>query len=358
MPAIEKDLGLSHGEAGSLFLLVSTGYFIALLGSGFISSRITHKKTVILSSTALGIALLGVSFSNSLWGIRFGLFILGMAAGPYIPSGIAALTSLIDSKHWGKAIAIHELAPNLSFIVAPLVSEALMKWFAWQGVLASLGVTSIILGIAFALFGRGGESYGEAPNLDSCRTLLSKPSFRIMIVLFSMAVSGSLGIYAMLPLFLIVERGMSRNWANTLIALSRISGPGMGFLAGWASDRFGPKQTMRSFFLLSGMMTILLGIMTGAWIIVPIFMQPMLAVCFFPAGFAALSLISPARIRNVAVSLTVPFAFLIGSGAIPNWLGYMGDAGSFALGIVLVGGMVFVGSVLSLYLKFPDNQGE
>ena len=40
MPAIEKDLGISHGEAGSLFLLISAGYFTALLGSGFFSSRL------------------------------------------------------------------------------------------------------------------------------------------------------------------------------------------------------------------------------------------------------------------------------------------------------------------------------
>ena len=31
LPTIEKDLGLGHSEAGSLFLLISLGYFIALL---------------------------------------------------------------------------------------------------------------------------------------------------------------------------------------------------------------------------------------------------------------------------------------------------------------------------------------
>jgi len=118
MPTVEKDLSIGHGEAGSLFLLISVGFFPVLLGSGYFSSRLTHRKTIILSATALGIALLGVSFSNSLWGIRLGLIFLGMAAGLYLPSGIATLTSMVASRHWGKALVIHELAPNLSFVVA------------------------------------------------------------------------------------------------------------------------------------------------------------------------------------------------------------------------------------------------
>src|SRR5262249_22803417 len=33
LPTIEKELGISHGEAGSFFFLISAGYVIALLGS-------------------------------------------------------------------------------------------------------------------------------------------------------------------------------------------------------------------------------------------------------------------------------------------------------------------------------------
>ena len=49
MPSIENNLGLDHTEAGSMFLLISLGYFISLLGSGFLSCRLTHRKTIIIS---------------------------------------------------------------------------------------------------------------------------------------------------------------------------------------------------------------------------------------------------------------------------------------------------------------------
>src|SRR5512136_2942615 len=81
LPTVEKDLNIGHGEAGSLFFIISLGYCPMLLGSGFISSRLNHRKTIILSSLAVGAAFLFVGLSHSLWGIRLGLLILGMAAG-------------------------------------------------------------------------------------------------------------------------------------------------------------------------------------------------------------------------------------------------------------------------------------
>ena len=50
MPEIEMDLGISHGTAGSLFFLISIGYFITLFGSGWVVARYTHKHTITFSA--------------------------------------------------------------------------------------------------------------------------------------------------------------------------------------------------------------------------------------------------------------------------------------------------------------------
>jgi NNP family nitrate/nitrite transporter-like MFS transporter len=357
MPNIERDLGLTHGEAGTLFLLLSVGYFITLLASGFISSRLLHRRTIVLSATALGFALLGVTLCGSLWSLRFTLLAAGMAAGIYLPSGIATLTDLVSPKNWGKAIAVHELAPNLSFVTAPLVCEILLLWFSWRGVLASLGVASIFTGLAFIRFGRGGNFQGQAPSLTAFRALFRDRSFWIMMVLFSLGISGTLGIYTMLPLYLVNEHGLDRNWANTLIAFSRISGLGVAFVSGWVTDRWGPRRTLAVIFLLTAVATFLLGYLPRGGALVMVFIQPIMAVCFFPPGFAALSSIGPPGSRNVAVSLTVPAAFIVGGGAIPTWIGLMGDAGAFSAGIQMVGAALLVGFALSLLLRRPVRPG-
>lgn len=355
LPIIKSDLAVGHGEAGSLFLFISMGYFVSLLGSGFVASRLMHHRTITLSASAIGLALITISFSDNQGTVLAGLVLLGLAAGLYLPSGISTLTSLVGPNQWGKALAIHELAPNLGFVLAPLISEALLKWFSWRGILAVMGAASIVAGLAFARFGKGGRFPGATPSLASLQNILAQPAFWIITILFSLGITGSLGVYAMLPLYLVAERGITQYSANILVAISRISGPVMAFIAGWATDRFGAKRIMAAVFLLTGTTTLLIGLAKGSWLVIIVFLQPMLAVCFFPAGFAALSCIGPSSARNVAVSLTIPFAFLIGGGAIPTGIGIMGDFAHFALGFGLVGGLILVGFILSLTLKLPKE---
>jgi len=146
-PAIEQDMGLGHGEVGSFFLLITIGYFVSLVGSGFISSRISHRLTIAVSSVAIGLVMFGVCFAETVWGISAYMLVLGLASGIYLPSGIATITHLVNPRQWGKAIAIHELAPNLGFVMAPLLAEALMIWFPWRGVMVVIGLASILSGI-------------------------------------------------------------------------------------------------------------------------------------------------------------------------------------------------------------------
>jgi len=355
MPGVESDLDISHAEAGSLFLTISLGYFISLLGSGFISSRLTHKQTIILSGMTLGLTLISTSFSSGMWSMRLGAFMLGIAAGPYLPSGIATLTTLFQSRHWGRAIAIHELAPNLSFVLAPLICEAVLYWYSWRAVFKVLGIAALLLSLVFAKFGRGGEFHGEQVGYAAFRNLLTNRAFWIMVILFSLGISSTLGIYSMLSLFLVSEHGMERNWANTLIALSRVASIGVTLAGGWATDRFGPRGVLRIAFLLTGLMTVFIGLASTSWVTAAVFLQPVMAVCFFPAGIAALSMVSSAKDRNIAVSLTVPLAFMIGGGAAPTFIGFMGDVNSFGSGIALVGGAILAGSFISGHLKFQDR---
>jgi NNP family nitrate/nitrite transporter-like MFS transporter len=158
-----------------------------------------------------------------LW-IRIGPFLIGPSTGLYLPSAIAAITGFVSPRHWGKAIAIHEAAPNLAFVLAPLFAEALLSLYAWKTALTCLGVGALLAAVISQAFGRVGSFAGEAPNVRSIGTLARQPSYWLMIVLFGLGIAGSLGIYTMLPLFLVSAHGLEREFANTLIALSRIPG--------------------------------------------------------------------------------------------------------------------------------------
>jgi NNP family nitrate/nitrite transporter-like MFS transporter len=97
----------------------------------------------------------------------------------------------------------------------------------------------------------------------------------------------------------------------------------------------------------------MLGIVPGSWVIPIVFIQGMLATCFFPVGFAALSRVGTPSGKNVVLSLTLPVASLLG-GAIPVGIGLMGEMGFFSLGFTLLGGFVLGGLFLIRYLKLTD----
>ncbi|WP_419659673.1 major facilitator superfamily MFS1 protein [Desulfosarcina variabilis str. Montpellier] len=350
LPTIEKDLGISHAAAGSLFLFISSGYFVTLLASGFFSARLRHRRTIVLSAACLGAAHLFSAFSQNLWQLRIGLVCMGMAAGLYLPSGLATVTALVNPRHWGKAMAIHELAPNIGFVAAPLVAEVMLGWVSWRHSLLILGGLTLLAALAFLRFGKGGDFAGKAPSFGAFKILCGLPSFWIMMVLFMLGISSTMGIYTMLPLYLVAEQGMARSHANEIVGLSRVLCFGMAFFAGWANDRIGTKRTLMVVLILSGSTTILLGVLHGFWLTSMIFVQPLIAVCFFPPAFAVLSTIGPAGMSNVAVSLTIPAAFLMGGGVMPLLIGMMGDRGSFAAGMIMVGGMVLVGALLAACL--------
>ena len=338
LPIVESELGLGHGQAGSLFFFVAFGYGVGLLGSGAVSHFLTHRLTITFAALMGGLSLLFVSRSASIGAIHTGLVFIGFFAGVYLPSGLASLTELVAKEHWGKALAIHELAPNMAFITAPLLAEFLLKFFPWRDSLKVLGGWAMAMSFFFFLFGKGSRKRGEPPRFQLFREVLANPSCWVMAVFFMIAIGCSIGVYSVIPLFLVSEMGMDRPWANTLIGLSRSFGIILLFISGVLIDRIGPIRALNAFMIAAGLFTLLLGIAPGATAVsVLVFFQAASVACLFPIGFTIVSLIFPERLRGAAVSLVIFIGFIFGGGILPSALGHWAEAFSFSSGFALFG---------------------
>lgn len=360
MPAIQDEIGISHAQAGSLFLMISIGFLLAPLGSGLISSKLNHRGSLNISAWGIGLVLIPFAFVESIWAIRVLLVVIGLAAGLHLPSAVATITAEIRRDDWGKALSVHQSAPPLSFVTAPLIAAVLLHFFSWRMVLLIGAVVGIGLALGYSLRGKGGDFPGQLPSPKNVKVILSKPSFYLMVLLFAMAMGGNAGIFAMLPLFLVNEHGFELTQANTLIGFSQIAGLLMVFAAGWIADRFGQKATMAVVLLTAGLSTVLIGLLHGVWLMVIIFIQPVLVNAFFPGAFAALSRIAPPHLRSVINALGPPAAFLIGGGILPSVIGYMGETYTFGAGIILAGVFMLIGPILILFLQlgqYDDQSG-
>jgi NNP family nitrate/nitrite transporter-like MFS transporter len=347
LPAIAADLGLGHARSASFFLFISLGYVPFTLLSGLVSSRIGHRGTILLSLLASGAALIAVSRAPSLGLIQAGLVLLGATSGLYLPSAIPALAELAAGGGEGRALAVHELAPNLGYILLPLSAAALLPRLPWRSFLVGLGLACLAAAAAYLALGRGGRSRGQPPSLANLRRVLTLPSYWFFTALFTLGVSAGIGVFSILPTYLVAERGFAPAAVNALVGLSRVSCLAAVFAAGWLADRLGARAVLAGTLLAAGAATAALGFGRGGLLTAAVFAQPVLSACFFPVGFAAVARITPRRIYNVTVSLILPVSYALGGGMTPALLGLLGDRGAFRLGLTLLGALVAGGGALA-----------
>jgi NNP family nitrate/nitrite transporter-like MFS transporter len=248
-------------------------------------------------------------------------------------------------------MATHELGPTMGLVVAPLLVGLLSSYIPWRNLLIIAGLTNLLMAVLFYFWGRGGDFTGLKPNLKNLKSILAHPNFWIMTILFGIIVGGELGVYALLPTYLVSEKGLEYASANTVFGLSRISVIFTTVISGLFVDRFGVKKSMFVIMMVSGILTALLGLASGASLLILIFLQPVLVTCFFPAGFTVLSRIGSQQLTNVIVSMIIPISSLFGAGFIPYLLGILGENGRFATGFIILGITMILSTVLLLFLK-------
>lgn len=350
LPEIEQDMQLAHAVSGSFFFVLSFGYFVSILLSGAVSSRLGHKWTIVVSAVGCGLMLTLIGFCTTVVAMRIGLFCLGYVAGLYLQSGLATIARLVTPSYLARGMAVHELAPNIAFVSAPLLCGLMLHYFTWREGLQLLGVIFGCMGLLYAVMGEGNSLREKRMGFSLVLRLLVIPEFWLMVLLFSFAICSTLGLYAMLPLYLVAEHGMDQETANRLVALSRVSSVFMPLAAGWLGDRFGNVVVMMSVLMGAGLLTIPIGVFSGYLLVAFVVLQPMVAVCFFPSGFAVLSGIGGTEARGSAASLCIPLAALLGGGVIPVGIGVVGDHFNLAISFVGIGCLTILAATAAFVL--------
>jgi NNP family nitrate/nitrite transporter-like MFS transporter len=240
-----------------------------------------------------------------------------------------------------------------------LLVAGMLTVFTWNTTLLWVAGIGVVLGLIFLVaFGGIGAFPGDPPHPAMVKPVFSTRSFWVMILLFALGMGAQVGVYTMLPLYLTQERGMTTAQANTILGLANIAPLAMVFVSGWVATKIGLKRTMTLFLSLTGLMVMLVGILSGPAMVVSIFLMAALAVGFFAPGFASLSRIVQPNLRSLAAGFAPPIAFLLGGGLLPLALGYFGQSASFSLGIAIAGATILVGSAATLFLRLLTNLGE
>jgi len=236
LPLIEDTLSLSHGEAGGLFTSLSIVYSIVLLVIGRFVSAWGYKRMVVMGFIGVGLILLIFQWAESYLTFHILFFLIGIATGTYIPSILPIITETYDPSSWGKAIGFHDSAASLSIFLIPIFVAFGLHFLSWRRLLLILGAASLLLPIYFwkvSIEPKQGVSPQSSHTLD----FFKRRTIWMMGFLWIFASGSCLGIYSILFLYLIKERGIDFDLANTLLGISRMGGVYFYILIGFLRDR-------------------------------------------------------------------------------------------------------------------------
>ena len=354
---VAVSFGVSYSAASGVFLTGSLGFVTGLLSSGFIANRLTHRWTIVLSIGVNAVALLLLSVVRTLAGFHLVFMVINWASGLYPGSGIASAIQLMPAERRGAALAIHESGPNLAFLLAPVLAALLAPPLGWRGVYRVIAVAALLVTVSFALFGRASRDRGQPPSFQNLSLFLRNRPFWVVSALFVVAASGAMGIFSVLPTYLMVDHGLPEELVNTLVGLSRVSGFASILLAGTFADRHGFARVTVVVLGTTALVTIILGVASGPLLLVAVFLQPLLVGAFFPLGLSALSDVAPPHARNLAIALAIPLANVFGAGVTPRIMSWAGSLGAFRLSFVVLGVLTLASLRLLRWME-PGHSGH
>ncbi len=353
LPLIEDALSIDHGLAGSLFSFMSIGYTASLLLSSVLSSRIGYKRSIAVGLTVLSLSLFGVHYAPGYQSLAIISFLIGLGAGVYLPCAIPLLTDTFDRNNWGKVIAFHDTAASLSILSVPLFVAFALQFLQWRSLFSVLG-TAALLGLICLLF--------LAPDVKSAERkstgllfIIRRRDFWIMSTLWIFASACTIGIYNIIPLFLVKGNQIPLKTANTILGLSRIGGFFVAMLAGFLADRFGVKKVLFLVLLITGLSTAALALAPPLTPLITILIiQATISTSFFPVALLAISRMTDSNELSAFMGATAAIGAVFGSGLTPAALGAMADAWNFNVGFLILG---LLTSLSCLLLKGISSSG-
>ncbi|NIS69818.1 MAG: MFS transporter [Proteobacteria bacterium] len=336
LPIIEEELRLTHAMAGSIFIFSSVGYTATLVLAGFLSPRFGHKRIVVAGFLVVSIAYLFMRDAQSYWSLALSVLLIGVGSGIYIPSIIPIITAIFHPQRWGKAIAFHDTGASFNIFAVPILVALSLRFFHWRTLFLILSSACLAGVFFFWLFSPDPRTHEEQGF--RFRDIIWRRDFWIMAMFWISAASATIGVYSIIPLFLVDERGMTLELANTIFGASRFGGIFVTLLAGILADRYGTKRILFLTFLLTGISTIGLALARHfPFLVTMLVLQASLPLAFFPVGLLSIAKLTTFKERSVFTGASMALGVIVGIGLTPFGLGAVADAWSFEIGILALG---------------------
>lgn len=357
IPVVSPILGMKMSQAGAYMSAFYIGYVITQIPAGILADRFGVRTILAVSLLLEGIttfAMANIGTYEAGFALRVAT---GLGAGAVFSSCARALMEWIPPKERGTAFGVLLAAPSAGILLSGWSVPLIEKSFGWQAAFQTVGILSIVFGIAIFLLmktsddaPKGGESIVKGfkillGNKDLVLTALA--GFCLMWL--------ELGT-ATWTFAAVKELGFSRASAGGVLVMYGLGGLLAPLASGFLSDRIGKRKyiLMVSLAVVTPI-TVLFGYQNS--------ISALSTVGFFFGFCSYLSnphltvMISEFAGKQFAATAngTANFIFQLASIIGPIVMGYCLDmTGSFRI----VWWIMAVGPLLGLLLLIPVNSSN
>ncbi len=146
------EFSIREGTAGLVVTLAWLGSASPRLPTGWLLTRTTRTRVVLLSGAMLTIGAIGVALAPDVRLLMLAAFCVGISSGVYFIAANPFISELFPN-NVGRVLGIHGMASQLSAVAAaPVVTVAL--WYDWRYAFYGLAALAALTTVVILLFAR------------------------------------------------------------------------------------------------------------------------------------------------------------------------------------------------------------
>jgi MFS family permease len=269
-----ESLGFTRAQVTQGFLL---GFIFVGLPSGFFAGslidRIGARKIILVGVALIGISLFLMGFMTRLW--QYELLCILEVIG-YVLAGPIANQVLIARwfrKLRGRAMGITYFGLGSGGFIAPTLINYLIRAYGWRAAIEIIGILTVVVlfpvGIwitrsAPAEMGLFPDGCADVSHKASASSFVTADAVRTAnfwyILIGSTLVIGGIGAVIQHFILFLKDLGYSTQTASRFLSILLACSLCGRIVVGYLVDRYTKKNTMAFFYLLIGLLTLLLGV--------------------------------------------------------------------------------------------------
>lgn len=318
LPGVGDDIGITEGEAGTLFGLLALAIAVVNVLGGGLLGRLGARTLMLggLAATVAGSVVAAVA--EGVGTLVVSQVLLGAGAGLYFPAGLQAVRDVSGPARRGFAMGVYGVAFSGGLTVAALLGS-LGASHGWRIAFWCAAVLGVVAFVATCFVRLGPPTGAPVSFRFPMKAVAGMPTF--------IGAIGGVCQYGAIPFlttFAVTEWGLGAGQAAAVLAAGRVISIAAKLVSGAGTDRVGPVVSARR----TGVVLVVTG---AAWVLLPGGIPAYVCAALFAGTVSSLfpvaNLVAVDRFGTHGPSLGAYRSAQIGIGAAAGWLiGRLGES--------------------------------